>query len=262
MVELVENLEIWRLIKTQQYISPTQLFTALSQPFSHPDFRTKLLIKEVCQVLAKYPQFSDWISQHPMIQSILDDPSIIDDKIGFPSLEYRIMAIVTPQIIDAFLREVSLLVKTPTEIEIGGVTSLILQNLISRNTEDVDVVDEVPLSIRSNYAELDDLAQTKGLNITHFQSHYLPPSWRNRLVSYQVYGNLQVKLVDAVDIFVSKLFSARQKDRDDLLAVFRSLDKNSIVERLKEVVAWRREQRSLVSAQNNWFVVYGEQLPI
>lgn len=156
MAELTEHIELWKIVKTQQYISPNSLFTALEQPIENPDFRTKLLIKEVCQVLAKYSEFSDWISKHPQIQSIFEDPSIIDDKVGFPSLPYRIM-------------------------------------------------------------------------------EHVPP------------------LDYSIDAFVSKLFSAKQKDRDDLLAVFRSLDKSLIVEQL---------QKSLLNAKNNWFVVFGEQLPM
>src|SRR5207248_2598996 len=108
---------------------------------------------------------------------------------------------------------------------------------LSRATDDIDVVDEVPSEIRALYALLDQLKQRFGLRLAHFQSHYLPAGWDQRLHSLGAFGQLQVFLVDVYDVFLSKLFSAREKDRDDLRILLPQLNKESLVHRLQKSAA-------------------------
>ena len=69
-------------------------------------------------------------------------------------------------------------------------------------------------------------------------------------------------LVDVVDVWLSKLFSAREKDRDDLRLVARRLDKSALAERLKESCAGLLAEPDLRRhAVDNWYIVYGEVLP-
>jgi hypothetical protein len=71
-----------------------------------------------------------------------------------------------------------------------------------------------------------------------------------------------VSLVDAYDVFLGKLFSARMKDRDDLRMLAPQLDKETIMRR------WRDTTQDLLAApglreqaEQNWYIIYGESLP-
>ena len=83
------------------------------------------------------------------------------------------MDAIQPETVLQFFRELGMQLPTPSSINVGGAIALILANKISRATEDVDVVDEVPADIRSRHALLESLAKRYGLHLTHFQSHFL-----------------------------------------------------------------------------------------
>ena len=102
-----------------------------------------------------------------------------------------------------------------------------------------------------------------GLKLTHFQSHYLPQGWQQRLHSQEPFGQPQVSLVDAYDVFLSKLFSARIKDRDDLRMLAPQLDKATIMCRLRDTTHDLLVAPGLhEKAEQNWYILYGESLPI
>jgi hypothetical protein len=70
-------------------------------------------------------------------------------------------------------------------------------------------------------------------------------------------------LVDPLDIFVGKLFSARTKDLDDLRALASQLDRNEIVARLRSSAPkLLGEPKLKANAEKNWYIVYGDQLPV
>src|SRR5947209_617355 len=87
---------------------------------------------------------------------------------------------------------------------------------LSRPTEDIDVVDEVPKELREQHALLSELKDRYGLELAHFQQHYLPMRWQDRLHYFDTFGELTVYLVDVYDVALSKLFSIRTKGFDDL----------------------------------------------
>jgi hypothetical protein len=98
--------------------------------------------------------------------------------------------------------------------------------------------------------------------VAHFQSHYLPSGWQGRVHSLGSFGKLQVYLVDVYDIFLSKLFSGRDKDRDDLRMLRGQLDKDTLIRRLKETTGCLRAEPALLQrATENWYILYGEALP-
>jgi hypothetical protein len=143
----------------------------------------------------------------------------------------------------------------------GGAASLVLRGLLSRATEDVGVVDEVPAEIRDEREILQELSVRYGLRITHFQSRYLPRGWESRTVDFGTFGKIQVRLVDALDIIAGKVYSARPKDLDD----FRVLSLNLTKEELRQRVL--QGSSSLISSDQNrrqaitnWYIVYGEDL--
>ena len=134
--------------------------------------------------------------------------------------------------------------------------------MLSRRTEDIDVADEVPSELRSQHELLATLAVRYGLELTHFQSHYLPMGWQLRLRSQEPFGQLHVYLVDACDVFLRKLFSARLKDRDDLRMLAPQLDKGTIIRRLRDTTQDLLAAPDVrEKAEQNWYIIYGESLP-
>ncbi len=72
----------------------------------------------------------------------------------------------------------------------------------------------------SNINYLKELDDRYGLQLTHFQSHYLPTGWKSNVSNYlATFGSLQVFTIDLYDMFLTKLFSIRSKDKDDLRAL-------------------------------------------
>jgi hypothetical protein len=107
------------------------------------------------------------------------------------------------------------------------------------------------------------LSSRYALQLTHFQSHYLPTSWQQRLHAQEAFGQLQVYLVDVYDVFLSKLFSARLKDRDDLRMLAPQLDRGTIVRRFRDTTQELLATPGLrQKAEENWYIIYGEPLPI
>ena len=148
-------------------------------------------------------------------------------------------------------------------LAVGGSIALILYGLLSRATEDVDVVDEVPVELRSLHAVLDELERHYGLHLAHFQSHFLPAGWENRLHALGSFGRLDVFLVDRYDLFLSKLFSARDKDFDDLRQLLPFTDRQTLTQRLGDSCTGLLGEPALrQNAERNWYVLTGQALPV
>lgn len=166
------------------------------------------------------------------------------------------------QDVEQYLREIGTRLTNPTTVYVGGSGSLILSGKLSRRTDDVDVVDEVPQSIRNEHELLGQLRNRYGLSLNHFQSHYLPDGWQSRASSLGRFGKLDVFLVDPIDIFVGKLFSNRTKDLDDLRVLAPQLDAMLITDRLRSSAGRLYADAKLwASAERNWYVVFGDELP-
>jgi hypothetical protein len=259
--------DLWSLVQDRLYVDPTDLANAVCAEAmdESPDFRTRLLIRDSVVTLQKYwgpSRFNAWLKRCPsrkQIETIWHEDL---GKPGFPFLSEQVVEITRPETIRQFLRELGNELHQPTRIFLGGSGALILDECLSRQTQDLDVVDELPEGIRSLHRKLDELTRRYRLQIAHFQSHYLPKGWEQRVHSLEPFGRLQVLLVDRYDIFLSKLFSGRAKDRDDLRALMPQLDKQVLVRRLQETTArWRAEESMLKHAQKNWQIVFGEELP-
>ena len=172
------------------------------------------------------------------------------------------MEITRRETVEEYLRELGSQVDRQLNIRIGGSVALIVAGYLSRRTEDIDVVDEVPAEIRSQHRLLNDLEKRYGLHLGHFQSHYLPAGWDARVHSLAPFGRLRVSLVDVYDVFLSKLFSARSKDLDDLRALKAQLDKAIVVRRLCDSSsALLKEAAFREKAEKNWYILFGESLP-
>jgi hypothetical protein len=258
---------LWSLVWGNPQVDPADLASAVAaeagnEPF---DFRTRLLIQDSLRALEEYwgaGRFDQWLDKcsgreklHEILLEDLGEP-------GFPSLKERLMDKTDPEVVRQLFRELGAHLHRSTRLAVGGSIALILPGQLARATEDIDVVNEVPDEIRSQHKLLDDLRKRFGLKLTHFQSHYLPSGWEKRLHGLEPFGQLQVYLVDAIDVFLSKLFSKRTKDLDDLRALAPQLDKETIVQRLRETSEALMADDSLRQcAEKNWYIVYGEPLP-
>ena len=167
-----------------------------------------------------------------------------------------------PATIEQFLRELGTSIHGPCRLNIGGSTGLILAGMLSRRTDDVDAVNEVPVAIRSNHELVEQLAARYGLRLAHFQSHYLPDHWETRLKSFGVFGHLQIFLVDPLDIALGKLFSRREKDLDDLRVLAPVVGKTNLQQRLQSSgEGLLSEPQFRENAQRNWYILFGDSLP-
>lgn len=266
--------ELWAVTRGGSFVDADALSRAVEKACdtdaSSLDYRTRLLVRDSLRALTA--RWGDerlrlWLNSSPRRIEIerARDPAFFDPdpaEIGFPSLERRVVNAITPETINRFFRDLSLRVSRPTRLVIGGSIPLMLAGHLARHTEDVDVVDELPAELRGQHDVLNELSDRYGLRLAHFQSHYLPSGWEARLRSFAVFEKLEVFLVDPYDIFVGKLFSNRAKDRQDLNDLTSGLDRSVIVGRLRESTAsFRSDARLLDAAKQNWFVLFGEQLP-
>jgi len=264
---VADNTDLWSLALKRQQIDPLELAAAVQQEALHDelDFRTRLLIRDSVQALRRYwgrKKLGTWLEgcvSGSRIKSILEQDL---GEPGFPSLRRRVVDITRPETIRQFFRDLGSRSHRPVQMHVGGSIALILPGYLKRRTEDIDVVDEVPAEFRSQHKVLRELRDRYNLQLTHFQSHYLPAGWERRLHTLEPFGALQVSLVDAGDVFLSKLSSKRTKDLDDLRALAPQLNKETLVTRLRETAASLLTSESLhEQATQNWYIVYGESLP-
>ena len=234
------------------------------------DYRTRLLIRDSLNALRAHwgpARFQPWLNgsaRRDDLRRICDDPSVrgapADE--GFPTLANRMVNPIDVNTVKQLLRELSAHVTQPTRLIIGGSVAMLLAGHLARHTDDIDIVDELPAGVRLQPELLESLATRYGLRLAHFQSHYLPDGWELRVRSIDVMGHVQVFAVDPYDVFVGKLFSTREKDRDDLRTVAPRLDRTKVIERLQgSAGTLRAEPRLHDAAKRNWFIVFGEPLP-
>ena len=259
--------DLWSLVWGKPEIDPNDLASAVEDQAQHEelDYRTRMLIHDSVEALKRHwgqDRAYSWLQRSPTknrIESICQEKF---DKVGFSTIGERLMEKTDPETVRQFLRELSIHVRSPIRLLVGGSIALIVPGLLRRATEDVDVVDEVPKDLRQQHQLLEDMRKRYGLLLTHFQSHYLPSGWIDRLHYHDTYGEMAVYFVDPADVFLSKLTSIRTKDLDDLRALARELDKNVLVDRLKTSMGSTFAAESLRQrAEQNWFIVFGEKLP-
>jgi hypothetical protein len=260
--------ELWNLVWGKPEIDPLALADAIeaSAESDDLDYRTCLLIRDAAAALecrwgpVRMRQWLERIRSCSRIESIrrhLQDPH------GFPSLQERLMESSKPETIHQYLRDLGNRIHRSARIAVGGAGALILHGTLSRSTKDIAVVEEVPAEVRSQHAELEELQGRYALRLAHFQSHFLPTGWEKRLHSLGSFGALEVFLVDPSDVFLSKLFSARHKDLDDLRLLLPTIDRQILARRLGDsCIGLLGELALRQNAERNWYVLTGEPLPL
>ncbi len=259
--------DLWGLVWGKPEVDPALLAEAVEREAARGDldFRTRLLIRDSTDALAEHwgaERLRAWLERSPVRDRIEGVRREDLGERGFPFLREALVDRTEPNVIRQFLRELGAYLSRPVKLTIGGSGALILTGHLSRATQDVDVVDEVPEPIRAERALLDQLARRYRLHLTHFQSHFLPAGWEARLHSLEPFGQIQAYLIDVLDLFLSKLFSKRDKDLDDLRALLPALERGALVQRLQDTCGALLGERGLrANAERNWYVLTGEALP-
>jgi hypothetical protein len=259
--------DLWSLALDQPQIDPGELAEAIEEQASQTDldYRTRLLIRDSVGALRHCwgdERVQRWLADFPVGARIKTITQEEFERPGFPSLVRRVMEPTKPEKVRQFLRELGSHPPRPTQVRIGGAIALILTGHLVRRTEDVDLVDEVPAAIRSQHRLLERLNQTYNLHLTHFQRHYLPARWEQRLHSLEPFGPLRVSLVDVHDVFLRQLFSAREQDKQDLIVLASHLAKETLARKVKDDCSALLAAADLRRhAEQNWYILYGEALP-
>jgi hypothetical protein len=266
MQRRVRSQNLWSVVRNAPTVDPLDLLTAVQGECDRgdPDFRTRLLIRDSLRALTGYWGEQDLAARlSPKLLEIREtvERDDLGDR-GFPTLARRLMDRTTADDLLALFRDLGRATREPAKMVVGGSSALILRDMLLRKTDDIDAVDEVPSALRLQHELLDELADRYGLRLAHFQSHYLPAGFRNRVASLGVFGLLTVFLVDPVDIFVGKVFSKRTKDLDDLRMLKALLDWPTVVSRLQSSAGpLRAIPAALAAAEHNWYVLTGDPLP-
>lgn len=258
---------LWRLVKYRPQVDPNDLADAVIRQVgeTYLDYRTRLLVRDSTEALRAYwgeERFQEWLHRSPVSEQLESIREEEFERPGFPSLARRLMEKTDPEEVRTYLRELGTRVRKSLKIPIGGSIALIMPGLLERETDDIDIVDEVPAELRNQHDLLHDLESRYGLKLAHFQRHYLPMGWENRLHYLDTFGELRVYLVDAYDVILSKLFSIRTKDLDDMREVVKKLDKATLSQRLKDTTSSMFASEDLKQrAEQNWYILFGEPLP-
>jgi hypothetical protein len=261
----IDGIDGWSLVSNRGWIPEDALIPAFRKTVrDEPDpcYRTQMMIHDGLDALA-----GRW--GRSRVEARLGTDAAGDrlrafwdytyDKEGFWSIKMRLVEPVTPEQILRMLRDASRRVRRPARINVGGSCALILSRWITRPTDDVDVVNELPDVLRSDYELIDSLAARHKLRLTHFASHYLPDGWENRVVPAAMFNQLDVRVVDPTDVLTGKFFSRREKDYRDILASERHVSKDVLRERMEHnTSSFRTVNRLLWQGRDNWYAFSGE----
>lgn len=263
----LQTLDLWSLVLDRPQIDPNDLAEAiLNQAAEDPlDYRTRLLIRDSIDALGIYwgsPRLNAWLKTclvREKLEAICQEEH---EKIGFPSLKRRVMEKTNPDNVRRFFEHLGQHLHRPVRLYVAGSIALIMPGYLSRRTEDIAVIDEVPEVIRNNHALVDTLQNSYNLHLGHVQSHYFPSGWQDRAHSMAPFGRLEVFSLDVYDVFLSKLFSSRLKDMEDMRVLVPQLDKDVLIDKLKmHAQGFLSAPRLLQIAQGNWKILFGEELP-
>jgi hypothetical protein len=257
------SLDPWSLIWGQPYIDSDTLAAAIENDLQRqpqPDYRTRLLVRDAAEAIRSHwgaAKFQRWLAASPArerLRAILNEPF---PETGFSSIRRRLVDSIGENQVKQIFTLLGEHVHDRVEIYIAGSIPTLIEGLTARPTEDIDLVDEVPAEIRKQREVLRKIEDDYGLRLGHVQSHYLPSGWQERRGFLGDFGGLRVYLVDAYDIFVSKLSSKQEKHKDDLRVLAPKLDKETARRRLFEAGrAFLDDPRQRPQIEANWQFIY------
>lgn len=257
----------WQLVWGQPYIDCEDLAAAIESDAlrnPRPDYRGRLLVRDAAQAIRSFwgaKKFARWLADSPVgekIRSILKEPFA---KTGFPHIRSRLVNRIGENQIRQIFTLLGQNIHDRVEIYLAGSIPTLIEGLTARPTEDIDIVDEVPAEIRKQRAVLRKIRHEYGLSLGHVRSHYLPIDWKERRRYLGDFGGLRIYLVDAYDIFDSKLSSKCEKHQSDLRVLAEKLDKDTAKRLLLEKGrAFLDDPRQRRQIEANWQFIFQEPL--
>jgi hypothetical protein len=262
-----QSLDPWQLVWGQPYIDSDTLAAAIEsdlQRHPQPDYRTRLLVRDAVEAIRSFwdpTKFKRWLAASPVRDRLRAILSESFDETGFPHIRRRLVASISSTQIMQIFTLLGQNVHERIEVYVAGSIPTLIEGLTARPTEDIDIVDEVPEVIRKQRALLRKIQSDYGLSLGHVQSHYLPVGWEKRRRFLGDFGGIRVYLVDAYDIFVSKLSSKQKKHQDDLRVLALKLDKDTAKGRLfHDGRAFLDDPRQRPQIEANWQFIYQDPL--
>jgi hypothetical protein len=262
-----QSLDPWRLVWGQPYIDTATLAAAIERDLQHqpqPDYRTRLLVRDAALAIRSFwgaAKFQRWLAASPArerLRAILDESF---PETGFPSIRRRLVDSIGEIQVKQIFSLLGQDIHDRIEVYVAGSIPTRIEGLTARPTEDIAIVDEVPAEIHKQRALLRKIEDDYGLRLGHVQSHYLPSGWQKRRRFLGDFGELRVYLVDAYDIFVSKLSSKQEKHKDDLRVLAGKLDKETARQRLlEEGRAFLEDPHQRPQIEANWQFIFQEPL--
>lgn len=255
------------MIWGQPYIDANRLYAAIERELSRntkPDFRTRLLIRDAVNALESFygkRTFDKRLKSSEVRESV---ESIMQEDLGEPgfhNIRSRLVENTQRTQLAQLFELIGRKIHSKTEICIAGSIPTLIEGLTARPTDDIDIVDEIPSSLREQRELLDQIATKYGFTFGHVQSHYLPTGWRDRLQHFGTFGKLSVHVVDIYDIFVSKLSSKQEKHLDDLRVLSGRLNKDTVKQRLlNDGHQFLESPFDRPTIEQNWQFLYQEPL--
>lgn len=262
-----QSLDPWHLVWGQPYIDSATLASAIEKDLQrdpHPDYRTRLLARDAASAIRSFwgaRKFRCWLAASPARERIRAVLKESFPEVGFPHIRRRLVNSIGEVQIKQIFALLGEQIHDRVEVYVAGSIPTLIEGLTARPTEDIDIVDEVPPAIRNQRTVLRKIETDYGLRLGHVQSHYLPTGWEKRRRFLGDFSGLRVYLVDAYDIFVSKLSSKQEKHRDDLRVLASKLDKETARRRLFNAGrAFLNDPQQRPRIEANWQFIYQEPL--
>ncbi len=262
-----QTLDPWQLVWGQPHIDSGTLAAALEDDLQRnpcPDYRTRLLVRDAARAIRSFwgaKRFAHWLSTSPAAEQIRAILNESFDETGFPHIRRRLVDSIGAMQVQQIFTLLGQNIHHRIEVYVAGSIPTLIEGLTARPTEAIDLVNEVPAEIRKQRAILRKIQTDYGLRLAHVQSHYLPAGWEDRRRFLGDFGGLRVYLVDAYDIFVSKLSSKQEKHKDDLRVLAPKLDRETAKQRLLGAGrAFLDDPRQRPQIEANWQFIYQEPL--
>ena len=138
----------------------------------------------------------------------------------------------------------------PFDIYLLGGSACILGGYTDRATRDFDFID---LNYPSKLGKV--FVQLRDFDMLEYESTIISPKYKERAIKLNKFKYLNIYLISAEDIIVSKIIRLEQKDLEDINELIKVSDKKLINQIIKEVL----DRKDLYEAKREQFM---KQLPL
>ena len=157
------------------------------------DFRTCVLIRDSICALTDHWGWGKtlaWVAGPSNGAAIVQDCKTESER-GFPSPRRRVVDTTKPEKIAEVLSEIGRVISKPTMLYVGGVAALVLNRVLARRVDAIEVVRPSPDELSGQGDWLDELERRYGLKVIQMPLNALPNGWVDRSRSIGAFGLLQ-----------------------------------------------------------------------